>query len=249
MTGITIGIPKRILSVTRSAQFGIDYLSPDERFQVGLRVFNQGSDVRGYFEGLKVAFRGAYLQYSQVWENRFVLSGAINNRKFYLRYHARDGMLAGFFAVYDDRDPQFSRRRIGSEYQGTAYAFAKGCEPIPYEVSGRVVSEEEIVMTGLVPIVARSNCLTVGHRSNQLRFALRRPEEDKSPTVSGTVQRTDESPDRLLLDSIQTFLARSSARPPRRAAAVGGAIRGSIGDRLPARSSVSIKYCRAMVCR
>jgi Putative peptidoglycan binding domain len=311
-TGISIGIPRTVLSITRPTQYGVDYVSPGERIHVGLRVFTSGSDIRGYFEGLKVALRGTSLQYSQVWDDRFIFAGVADKRKYYLRYHLRDGLLAGFFAIHDDSVPQFStvlsmmsfslrpfnappqvrtvaadvphliepiattlqrappavggpiiaipapsqegtlwdhntsvvrliasgntRRivyeqpspdlkaidvlrgtilfdghRMGIEYRGVAYAFAKGCQPVPYKVAGHVISEEEIVVTGAAPILVSSTCQPVAYRSDvphaQLRFVLRRPEENKSATPS-TV-------DRLLLDSVQAFLERSGHKAPK----------------------------------
>jgi len=107
-TGIGIGIPKTILSTARPTQYGVDYFSPGEQIHVGLRVFIQGSDIRGYFEGLKSALRGTSVQYAQLWEDRFVIAGVLKDKKYYLRYHVQSGMLAGFFAVHDDGDPQFS---------------------------------------------------------------------------------------------------------------------------------------------
>jgi hypothetical protein len=305
-TGIGIGIPKTILPITRSAQYGVDYFSPGERIHVGLRVFSRGSDIRGYFEGLKAALRGTSVQYSQVWEDRFVIAGIVNEQKYYLRYHVRDGWLAGFFAIHDDSDPQFSTplsmmsfslrpfsalpqlktvaatvshltepissisqrvppavggptlpvpalseegtlwdhnasvmrllangsartivyeqpspslkainvsqgttlfdgQRVGNEYRGVAYAFAKGCRAVPYHVAGRVTSEEEIVLAGAAPILVPSSCQAIDHRLDvphaRLRFVLRRPEGTRPATVS--------SADQLLLDSVQTFLERS----------------------------------------
>jgi outer membrane protein OmpA-like peptidoglycan-associated protein len=297
-TGIGTGIPKAILSTTRPAQYGVDYFSPGERIHVGIRIFSQGMDIRGYFEGIKAALRGTSVQYSQLWEDRFIIAGVANDKKYYLRYHVRDGVLAGFFAIHDDSDPQFppalsmisfslrplsappqletvaatvshltepisntlqrvppavgptlsqegtlwdhnasvvrllangnfrkivyeqpspdlkaidvSRgttlfdgQRIGTEYRGVAYAFAKGCQPVPYNVAGRVISEEEIVLAGAAPILMASTCQAISHRSDvphsQLRFVLR------------TVSRVDQ----LLLDSIQTFLERSGGKAPK----------------------------------
>lgn len=55
-------------------------------------------------------------------------------------------------------------RWIGERYEGTAYAFKRGCAPAPYRVSGRRVETPgrlDLVLTGAGPV--RQGCAVVGY--------------------------------------------------------------------------------------
>ena len=45
----------------------------------------------------------------------------------------------------------FDGRRDGNVISGTAYVFAKGCEPAPYSVTGNITNETSILLVGAAP--------------------------------------------------------------------------------------------------
>lgn len=57
--------------------------------------------------------------------------------------------------------------------KGTAYVFKKGCEPAPYEVSGRQKGWHTLVLKGPAPVRAKNGCEVIGYKNNgnsTLRF-------------------------------------------------------------------------------
>jgi hypothetical protein len=50
--------------------------------------------------------------------------------------------------------------------RGTAYVFKKGCEPAPYEVSGRQEGWHTLVLKGAAPVRAKNGCKVVGYKLN-----------------------------------------------------------------------------------
>ena len=55
----------------------------------------------------------------------------------------------------------FRGTRNGQTYSGTAYTFRRGCAPAPYQVSGVLSSEYEIVLHGASPV--RRGCRVTGY--------------------------------------------------------------------------------------
>lgn len=47
---------------------------------------------------------------------------------------------------------------------GTAYVFKRGCEPAPYEVSGRQHGWHTLVLKGAAPVRAKANCEITGYK-------------------------------------------------------------------------------------
>jgi hypothetical protein len=90
----------------------------------------------------------------------------------------------------------------GGEYSGTAYFFNPHCGPIPFEVKGPSLEDEErIVLTGQAPRVGR-DCRTYGSYTSNLEF--RRSKSDqanqthaKTATVAPAIgaSRTEIKPD------------------------------------------------------
>ncbi|MBD9372899.1 hypothetical protein IB238_09745 [Rhizobium sp. ARZ01] len=50
--------------------------------------------------------------------------------------------------------------------KGTAYVFKKGCDPAPYEVSGRQQGWHTLVLKGVAPVRAKNSCKVIGHKMN-----------------------------------------------------------------------------------
>lgn len=64
----------------------------------------------------------------------------------------------------------FTGERQGDTYTGTAYIFAKGCNPSAYPVAGYVTAgERSIVMTGKAPRIG-DGCTISGFRDDELVF-------------------------------------------------------------------------------
>jgi len=64
----------------------------------------------------------------------------------------------------------FDGRRRGNRYEGTAYIFRRNCGAFPYAVSGNVVNDETVIMTGAKPDVDQVSCRIVGHKPDRLEF-------------------------------------------------------------------------------
>jgi hypothetical protein len=63
------------------------------------------------------------------------------------------------------------------QYLGTAYIFNPHCGPIPYEVKGPILDDDErIMLTGQAPRVGR-NCHTYGSYTSNLEFRRSKPNE------------------------------------------------------------------------
>ena len=68
------------------------------------------------------------------------------------------------------------------QYSGTAYIFNPHCGPIPFQVKGPVLdNDERIMLTGQVPQVGR-NCRTHGSYTNNLEF--RRIETSRRSSIA-----------------------------------------------------------------
>lgn len=114
----------------------------------------------------------------------------------------------------------FSGRRVGNQYTGTAYVFQLGCSPAAYSVSGPVISEEEVVLSGNAPVRDPRTCKVLKSESDvpksELRFLFRReqvaqapsnmPSEPPKPQVSDEVRKVAIGEAKDLLDDVQTFL-------------------------------------------
>lgn len=66
-------------------------------------------------------------------------------------------------------DVVFRGRRSGRTYTGTAYLFSSQCERIGYRVSGYVVGETRVVLTGRAPR-RNAQCQVIGYRIDTLVF-------------------------------------------------------------------------------
>ena len=90
----------------------------------------------------------------------------------------------------------------GGEYSGTAYFFNPHCGPIPFEVKGPSLEDEErIVLTGQAPRVG-GNCRTYGSYTSNLEFRRSKSDEAnqtqaKTATVAPAIgaSRTEIKPD------------------------------------------------------
>ncbi len=61
----------------------------------------------------------------------------------------------------------------GQVVRGTAYVFKKGCDPAPYEVSGKQQGWHTLVLKGPAPVRAKNGCKVIGYRTtgnSQLTF-------------------------------------------------------------------------------
>ena len=105
VTGIRVGIPSAIASQKKRAAAGTTFQSPDGRVQIGLRTFRTSQEFGSVYEQLKEAFRTASVPYSVLRSDWMVLSGETDSKRFYVRYHGRNDLVSGFFAIYDKELP------------------------------------------------------------------------------------------------------------------------------------------------
>jgi hypothetical protein len=105
--GIRIGIPFTLASQKKNVNAGTDYVSTDGRIQIGLRAFRSGQDFVAVFNQLKDKFAGStQLTYSRSRPNWFVLTGESTTKKYYVRYHSNNDLVAGFFSIHDKSLPK-----------------------------------------------------------------------------------------------------------------------------------------------
>lgn len=106
-SGIRSGLPLGFTSQSKSVAGGGDYSSPDNRMQIGLRVFRTGRDAAALFNELKGRLEtSSTTVYSVGRSNWFVLAGESESRKYYLRYATGPDVIAGFFSVHDKSLPR-----------------------------------------------------------------------------------------------------------------------------------------------
>jgi hypothetical protein len=67
----------------------------------------------------------------------------------------------------------FEGRRRNNRYEGTAYIFSHNCGSFPYQVSGDVINDETVIMTGNAPQVDPASCTIIGHVPDRLRFTYK----------------------------------------------------------------------------
>jgi hypothetical protein len=105
--GIRIGIPFALASQKKNVNAGTDYVSTDGRIQIGLRAFRSSQDFAAVFNQLKDKFAGStLLTYSRSRPNWFVLTGESTTKKYYVRYHSSNDLIAGFFSIHDKSLPK-----------------------------------------------------------------------------------------------------------------------------------------------
>ena len=86
----------------------------------------------------------------------------------------RPGMLEA--GAHPD-DVLFKGEVNDGQYLGTAYIFNVHCGPIPFEVKGTILDDDErIVLTGQAPRVGQ-NCRTYGSYTSNLEFRRSKPNE------------------------------------------------------------------------
>jgi peptidoglycan hydrolase-like protein with peptidoglycan-binding domain len=106
-SGVRIGIPFLLASQKKNANAGTDYISPDGRIQIGLRVFRTNQEFSAVFTQLKEkSATSSQLSYSTSRNNWFVLAGESATKKYYVRYHANRDLIAGFFSIHDKSLPK-----------------------------------------------------------------------------------------------------------------------------------------------
>jgi hypothetical protein len=75
----------------------------------------------------------------------------------------------------------FRGRLDNGQYSGTAYIFNPRCGPIPFQVTGTALdNDERIVLTGQAPLVGR-NCRTSGSFTSTLEFKRLNPTAATAP--------------------------------------------------------------------
>jgi hypothetical protein len=92
---------------------------------------------------------------------------AAGARRRFLYVRPRSGMLAAGAAP---GTLLFEGVRRGASYSGVAYVFAGDCGKFPYDVSGVLESETEVVMVGMAPSVSRDTCSIEGYRRDRIVF-------------------------------------------------------------------------------
>lgn len=64
----------------------------------------------------------------------------------------------------------FEGRRTGNVYSGTAYVFNRNCGPAAYRVSGFVLNDTRIVISGRAPRVSQKTCEVLSYKDDELVF-------------------------------------------------------------------------------
>jgi hypothetical protein len=78
----------------------------------------------------------------------------------------------------------FEGVRRGDSYQGTAYVFSSGCQPMAFPVTGTVLpGDKEVVLSGNAP--KRQKCQVVGRNEATLRFTFIKPVTDYQFSAGG----------------------------------------------------------------
>jgi hypothetical protein len=75
------------------------------------------------------------------------------------------------------------------QYSGTAYIFNPQCGPIPFEVKGSILNDEQIVLAGQAPRVGR-NCRPDGSYTSNLEFRRLKPNDAAQSQEPSAAQRS-----------------------------------------------------------
>ncbi len=75
------------------------------------------------------------------------------------------------------------------QYSGTAYIFNPQCGPIPFEVKGSILNDEQIVLAGQAPRVGR-NCRPDGSYTSNLEFRRLKPNDAAQSQEASAAQRS-----------------------------------------------------------
>ena len=106
--GIPVGMASRKLSV----RAGTDFQSPDGKMRIGLRSFKTDQELKVFYQKTRDVIQSSSPPYSVIRDNWFVLGGGSELKRFYIRYHQSDNVVAGFFAVYDKDFPDDIRASL-----------------------------------------------------------------------------------------------------------------------------------------
>jgi hypothetical protein len=101
-TGIRIGLPTKMMPVTRDAPLGTRWSSNHGDVQIEtFRIKNPDVTLSSLFERQKKEPAGRQIEYSLLRNDSFIISGLQGLKKFTVRAVARDGEVRGFTMLYD----------------------------------------------------------------------------------------------------------------------------------------------------
>jgi outer membrane protein OmpA-like peptidoglycan-associated protein len=106
-SGLRLGVPGAILEIREFGKFGINYFSKSSAIRLSLRAFQHQEEITQIYELYRRALDGSNIEYTTIRPDWFVFAGDLSSRKFYIRFHQRGGVLAGFFAIYNKNNLDF----------------------------------------------------------------------------------------------------------------------------------------------
>ncbi len=99
-TGITLGLPKRLLSRSKPGAWGTNWVSDNDRIDIDTLRITDGRSLDEFFQKLK-GLKGRVVSYQYKQPNSFVLVGQeADGKSFYVRAAADKGQIQGFSVVY-----------------------------------------------------------------------------------------------------------------------------------------------------
>jgi hypothetical protein len=99
-TGITLGLPTKLLSGTKRTTWGTNWVSNDDTIDVDTLLITDGRSLDDFYEKLK-SQKGRVITYYYPQPHSFVLAGRnADGKSFYVRAISENGQIQGFSAVY-----------------------------------------------------------------------------------------------------------------------------------------------------
>lgn len=205
-TGASIGFPSRLAPVRHVAPNGDDFFSNDGKLKLGLRHYNCNSNIQSVYANLRSDLGFTQIKYSVMRDDWFVISGSVQNKKYYLRFFRTMTGFDGFFAAYrasiaDQVSPAIVmlsltfRPHNASARNLTINACPANRIPLPPEIMPGS-ARPQISAEQSVPAVA-TNGMTDAHSETRV-----------GPIYLNS--NNDSKASKLLLDTIQLLISRST---------------------------------------
>jgi hypothetical protein len=202
-----------------SVQAGTNFQSPDGKMLIGLRSFKTDQDFKVFYQKTKDAIKSTTPPYTVFRENWFVLGGGNELKRFYIRYHQKDNVVAGFFAVYDKDFPEDVRASLTAAITMMSLTFQPFVGPTSHPFDSKIIELVAVEPATLMqpPATTPNSLPSATGRStqsdgspiaNQVKVS-----EQKSSTVSSPKETTEQEYKRKIakLESANATLVEQEA--------------------------------------
>jgi outer membrane protein OmpA-like peptidoglycan-associated protein len=200
-TGVGIGIPKVLVQSVRKASYGSDYTSTNGNALIAVRRYRIEDTPLRDFASLLQGLANSKIEYKVQRENWFVIAGSADNKKYYIRFHWQDSAFSGFYSIYD----QISADRFAIPLSMTSFTLA------PFAATPHVSASASLnSLPSEPPFSALLSRPEVRPPESVAKSGVEDGGTLASAKGSPPLEPDDATSSALLLESIQTLLAKSA---------------------------------------